>query len=288
MSNLLLLSRTKALKRLIKMRPLVEDGSIRFALMSRGYTSTLDDLQKLLASPDIALYLDRYWTEVTRGVDTPIDFLDPNISPHAIRMTAYVAFAAMNGACQLAAAQKAHLLALKKNDQDVLRILLEQPVVDNSHVLLHKLAALKVPNMTGDIDSLVALRKSEGAFAQWRTHLGNALTYVGDLTDEQSVDEAADVVYAHLLDGLSQIQKAFKKSPALQALKGGAQGMFLTGISTAATAMTSGDPVKSFIVGSATKAGDVGYQYVKALVARRKDRLIPDVMMLFDPEGSQS
>jgi hypothetical protein len=92
-------------------------------------------------------------------------------------------------------------------------------------------------------------------------------------------------VHAQLSDGLVEVQKAVKKSPALQALKGGVQGLYLTGISTAATAITSGDPVKTFIVGSATKAGDVGYQYLKAILARRKDRLIPDVLMMFDPRG---
>lgn len=284
----LLAYRTEALKLMVKMRPLVEDRSIKFARMSSVFGSTLEDLQKLLAFPDIAIYLNRYWTELNRDSKTPIHLLDSDIGRARLPFVAFSAFADLSGACQLATAQKAHLLALTAKDQDVLRILLERPVVDNSHVLLHKLAALKVPSMTGDFDSLIALRKSDVAFAQWRKHLGDALGYVGELTDKESVADAADVVYGQLSDGLSQIQKAVKRSPALQALKGGVQGMYLTGISTAATAMVSGDPAKSFAVGSATKIGDVGYQYVKALLARRKDRLIPDVLMLFDQESQAS
>jgi hypothetical protein len=190
----------------------------------------------------------------------------------------------ISAACRLAAKHQAHMLAHSSLDQTIIRALLQRPITDNRQIALQKLAALNVPSMSGDINSLIALRQSDADFADWRSHLGEALTYVGELgEDEESLDEAREVVSAQLSDGLIRVEKATKKSPALQALKGGLTGFALTGISMAATAAMSGDPLKAAVVGGTTKLADAGITYVKALQARRKGRLILDVSMLFDP-----
>jgi hypothetical protein len=121
---------------------------------------------------------------------------------------------------------------------------------------------------------------------------GEALTYVGELAeDEESLSEAAAVVHAQLSDGLSQVNKAVKKSPALQAVKGGLSGFAISGISTMTTELLLGNPsvelvaLASAVGASAGMVADSGLSYLRTLQARRRGRLIMDVSMLFDPQG---
>ena len=68
--------------------------------------------------------------------------------------------------------------------------------------------------MTGDIDSLVALRKSSADFAEWRTRLGEAMSYVGDFPDdEQSLFEASRVVKVIVFAPLSYIVRSCELLP---------------------------------------------------------------------------
>jgi hypothetical protein len=263
-----------ALEQAARIRPLVEDGSIRFAsILVRALDAkeaATDDalVDYLMRVPEAVEYLR--WLPFPSGLDTRIRaFID-------------ISYFGVIAASNLAASQRAHMLARDRLEQFVVRSLFQGPVIDNRQLGLQKLASLKVPDLRGNISTLVALRRSDADFAEWRTRLGEALTYVGELGDGGSLDEAAEVVHAQLSDGLGQVNKAVKKSPALQALKGGATGLALTGVSTAATAAMSGDVGKAAVVGSATKLADAGINYVKALQARRKGRLILDVSMLFD------
>jgi hypothetical protein len=176
-------------------------------------------------------------------------------------------------------------------DGEVIRAFLQRPVTDHRQVNLQKLAALHVPTITG-IDNVVALRKSSEDFAQWRNRLGEALTYVGELgEDDESVDEAAELVYSQLSDGLSQVQKAVKMSPALRAARGGLAGFAINGLSAMTTEILLGNPSIGLVAAaSAAGAGagmvvDSGLSYLKALQERRDGRLILDISMMFDPFG---
>jgi hypothetical protein len=156
---------------------------------------------------------------------------------------------------------------------------------------LKKLAALNVPAIAGDISSLVNLRRSDEHFAEWRNRLSGALTHIGELSDKESIEEAAGIVYAELSEGLSQVNTAVRRSPALQAAKAGLAGLVISGISeTTAEVMTTNPWVDGLVAGATGAAAvtvfDVGRNYVKALLARRKGRLIMDVAMLFDPQRS--
>ena len=263
------------LRQAARIRPLVEDGSIKFASIvarARGVReATTDDalVEYFMRVPEVVEFLR--WLIFPSGLENRVRaFID-------------ISFFGIVAACDLAAARRAQLLAGSQLEQIVIRSLLEGPVVDNRQVGLQKLASLKVPKMKGDISALVALRKSDADFAEWRTLLGEALTYVGELSDEASLEEAAEIVYAQLSDGLSQVNKAVKKSPALQALKGGLSGLMVSSISAATTGVMTGNPWTALASGAAAKVADAGVTYVKALQARRKGRLILDVSMMFDP-----
>ena len=60
----------------------------------------------------------------------------------------------------------------------------------------------------------------------------------------------------------------------------------VSGISAATTGVMTGNPWTALASGAAAKVADSGVAYVKALQARRKNRLILDVSMLFDPHRS--
>ena len=268
----------RELRQAARIRPLVEDGSIKFAsILARArdvQEATTDDalVEYLMRVPEIVEFLR--WLMFPSGLE------------NRMRMFIDISFFGIVAACDLAATRRAQMLAGGQLEQIVIRSLLEGPVVDNRQLGLQKLAALKVPKMKGDISALVTLRKSGADFAEWRTRLGEALAYVGELGDEASLDEAAEIVYAQLSDGLSHVNQAVKKSPALQALKGGLSGLMVSGISAATTGIMTGNPWTALASGTAAKVADSGVAYVKALQARRKNRLILDVSMLFDPHGS--
>jgi hypothetical protein len=121
------------------------------------------------------------------------------LSEESKRLSIYVLrYGSFSAACRLAAEHRAHTLARSQLDEEVIRAILELPTTDVRQINLQKLAALHVPTITG-INNAVALRKSSADFAEWRNRLGEALTYVGELgEDEDSLDGAAEVVYAQL------------------------------------------------------------------------------------------
>jgi hypothetical protein len=274
-----------SLKQLAKMRPIIESGDIKFAStrgMGNHDPALLQGVYKHMEEPDVAANLAPLRAELD---ETFGDVWADLGQGDKLRDYIWFECGAIAAVCHLAAEHKAHILARRGLDQMIVDTLLQRPVVDNRQLVLKKLAALKVPTMVGDINSLIDLRRSDADFAEWRTRLGEALNYVGELgEDEGSLDEAAEVVHAQLSDGLSQVEKVVKKSPALQAVKGGVTGLALTGISAATTGLMTGKPGTALVTGSVTKIVDAGLTYLKALRARRKGRLILDVAMLFDPK----
>jgi hypothetical protein len=273
-----------SLRHLRKMRPFIEDGSIKFSnpMIPDTDSAVLAELYRAIEQPHIAAIFDEMLTDLS------VEFEDwPGFGQGSVlRDFVWLQYGGVATACHLAKEHQANILARGKLQEMIIDALLQRPTADGRHVVLKKLAAMKVPTMTSDLDTLVALRKSDADFAEWRTRLGDAMAYVEELHEgAASLDEAAEVVFAQLSDGLSHVQKAVKKSPALQAVKGGVTGLALTGVSTVATAMTSGDPAKAAFVGGATKLADAGLTYVKALRARRKGHLILDVAILFNPSS---
>jgi hypothetical protein len=204
-------SRADELKLWVRMRPIVEDGSVKLAPLSRPNQTVVDDVEKLMASPAIQVYLERMWEEIQPAMPYVDDATRSVVTSASTaigveRLVGFAAFRAISGASRLAASQKAHTLALDVLDQVVLRILVQRPVIGRRHMDLQKLAAFEVPSMTGNVSSLVELRQSSADFAEWRRRLGEAMSYVGDLGEnEASVEDAAEVVYAQLSDGQCQL-----------------------------------------------------------------------------------
>jgi hypothetical protein len=270
------------LKQIARMRPLVENGSIRFAVTNwQGRTWRDPELEKrFLEVPEIR--------SAARELQARYRISSYGSEDDVLSGIAWSASGGIKYACRLAEMRFGQTLARTSLDQAMIRLFIQRRMIDKRQIALQKLATLKVPTMTGDIGTLVKLRQSDADFAEWRTRLGEALTYVGELGEgEESLAEASGVVYRELADGLSQVNKAVKKSPALQAVKAGLTGLAISGITGTTAEVITNDPLVALAVGAAGgSAGmflEAGRSYVKALQARRKGRLIMDVSMLFDP-----
>jgi hypothetical protein len=288
-----------SLKQMKAMRPFIEDGSIKTApIKSIGRHPSLQAEYKrvMMQAGEVLVQIEEERAKLDSiGLDIWDELSRKNwreLSEENKRFNIYVSrFGHISAACRLAVGHRAHTLARNRLDEGVIRAMLQRPITDKRQVSLQKLAALHVPTITG-IDNVVALRKSSEDFAEWRTRLGEALTYVGELgEDEESVDVAAEVVYAQLSDGLSQVNKAVKKSPALRGVQGGLTGFAVSGISAMTTEhLLSEQSIGVVAAASVVGAGagmviDSGVSYLKALQERRKGKLILDVSMLFNPDG---
>ncbi len=217
-------------------------------------------------------------------------FTDSDSRDRALAIHLEFLCSGVSAICQLAATRRAHVLADSKLEEEVIRSFLQRPTVDDRHLDLKKLATLNVPAIAGDVSSLVNLRRSNDDFAEWRNHLSGALTHIGELSDEESIEEAAGIVYAELSEGLSQVNTAVRQSPALQAAKAGLTQLVISGISGTTAEVMTNNPWVGLAAGATGAAAgtvlDAGLNLAKALQARRKGRLILDVAMLFDPQRS--
>jgi hypothetical protein len=258
------------LRHAIKIRSLVENGSIHFApVYDRLWLFPGGPLKQLTQMPEIKrLALEKY----------------PEVDTVSDEWASWLQFACggIVATCELASTHRAHVLAHSEFTQEILRALLQRPITDNRQILLKTLAALEVPALTGDISKLVALRESESSFAEWRSKLGDALKYVGELGDEASINEASDVVHAQLMDGLAPIAKAAKKSPILAAMKGTFTGLIVTGMTAGTSAAMTGKLWQPLASGAVGKVADGVVAYMKALKEQRQQRLILDVAMYFE------
>jgi hypothetical protein len=268
-----------SLKQIKAMRPFVDDGSIKTASIDSigRHPSHLAEYQRvMMQAGEILMQVEE---ERTKLDSIGLDFWDEEsrkewseLGEESKRFIIYVSrYRQISAACRLAARHCAHTLARNRLDEEVIRAMLQPSTTDIRQVNLQKLAALHVPTITG-IDNVVALPKSSADFAEWRNRLGEALTYVGELgEDDGSVDEAAEVLHAQLSDGLSQVNKAVKKSPALQSVKGGLTGLAVSGISAMTTELLLGDQSVGLVAAaSAAGAGagmvvDAGVSYLNAL-----------------------
>ena len=190
-------------------------------------------------------------------------------------------------ACSLAAGNLAHPLARSELDERVMYSLLHSTAEARRLSRLSKLARLRVPRMGGgDLGTLVTLRRSNESFALFRTHLGSALDQVAPINedDEDAVIEASRIVSSELSDGLVAVQAEIRRSPAMQAIRGGLVGMGVTGVSAATTGALTGSPWIAAASGAAAKFTDASISYIKAKRAQRKGRLLLEVALMFHDE----
>ena len=269
----------ESLTRFLRIRPLVLDGSIKFR-------PTLSMGRHPMATGGYEILLQRPETRALAEGLVPPGHGD--VSDHDLMITLMACFGGINAACILATEGLGHTLALSQSEETIRDALLGQPLSDNRHAALEKLASFAVPDMRDDIRTLVKVRQSDEQFADWRQHLSGALSNVGELSDDKGSLADAEVVFEELSSSLAGIRRTTDKSAALQALQGGLSGLTIAGITAGTSGLMTGSPWVALVSGAAGRVADAARTYVQTIQKQRHDRLILDLAMSFKPVKTQS
>jgi hypothetical protein len=169
------------------------------------------------------------------------------------------------------------------------RLLTGQTMADRRISQLTTLARVSLPDFGNSLSSLVTLRKSSDALADWRLHLKRGLAAVAEVPDtERGAHEASTILASELNGSLANVKKAAEASPAMQALRSGTKALGLSGLGAAAglaAAATMGLPPAGVLVGAAsagakdfTKAVE---EYVTAARKRNEAKAVWGLVMSF-------
>jgi hypothetical protein len=167
------------------------------------------------------------------------------------------------------------------------RLLLEQileginPRVDQREDVLFQLAKLSVPSFSPDISALVAIRRQDGIFGEFRHDLAEALQRItiSETSDPSEMAAARAVLTAELAPNMERLQKVADRSPALASLKTGVTGFGISAISAGVGYLAGGSLVTALASAGATKAIDAAMKYKESLQQRRRDRAVRDLVV---------
>lgn len=160
--------------------------------------------------------------------------------------------------------------------------------VDRRVTQLSKLAQLDLPALNLPISTLVAVRRDDGVFAEWRKQLGDALAEVELLPASDVWQRDAKAIIAdELAPYTDRLTREVKRSSALSAVATGTRTFAVAGIGSAvgAASMFNGDPK----VGLGAVAGSAGAtliaglsDWVKGRREARPNRAVLQLATVFD------
>lgn len=242
-----------AMRWLATAKPLVMDGSILFTSKVRG------------VHPSRSVSVGRRLSE------------DPVIR----EATADVNVSLISGNLLLATEGTGTPLALSHGQEVAYGHLLNGHAVDDRVSRLSTLARIGVPDYRASAALLVNLRQNEAVFADWRGQLLSALSAVSEMPDgDVSAGEAAAVVTSALEDATDALTRS--APPALASLAGGTKGFVLTGLgAVAGAALSDGNPTGALVGAGITGGGDLVWEYLRAVLERRRARTVRDVILSF-------
>lgn len=261
------------LTNLVRLRPLIDDRLITFT-----------SLRSQSRHPSRTGWDDRFTTD-PRYAEIAKSMLPPG-EDDLENLDATLRFAVGKARASYGLAQMnlAHVLTRTVQDEHLAELLLGTRGIDRRLASLNVLAALPVPSMNGDVRDLVQVRRSDGAFAEWRQRLGSALDHVGQFRDDADATEAAAIVSQELEEGLAALTTAVRRSPALTALRRGSSGFAITSVS-ALTGFVTGSAMSAVAAGAvANTTAAAVLAYLNARRERSSQMLIHDLALSFrDP-----
>jgi hypothetical protein len=280
--------RRAVLEWLLQVKPLYDDGAIHFKPVTSSKRHPSRSLAyrdpELIArvvalrDPFVADFVSRYAGHY-RGDPKEVEF---EIVSLLLRdATSHFDFHRLYGS-------RAHKLVRTAAEQVILKRVLGDvsPYVDTRELTLSSLMHLAVPAFKPDVRSLVAVRRSGEAFAEWRLSLGNAVNRL-DLASIQDTSRLAEIIEnlrGELAPLAERVEKASRRSPALAALRTGTKGFALSAIAAGAGLSIGGSPVSALVGAGATKTVEGAIEYFKAREARRKDKAVLDLVLSFSSE----
>lgn len=262
---------------LSKIRPLVEEGAIVFSRRqpNDGWSALIDGLDattenrfRLLDSMTRADWEREGWFWPPASAE---EFMGFNRAVSAV----------MGTSLELATRGAGQALALDRVEQISFRhVLSGKRVTDERVTTLQRLAQFKVPTFNQNLDLLLSLRRSDD-WERWRTTLSEGVALVSDIRDiEGGARQATAILTDHLKTSLFNLNNATARSPALTAARSGAKGFTLSGLTAVAGFASTGDPA-GLLLGAVPVVGDLAWDYINALLRRRKSYALLDTVIAF-------
>ncbi len=160
------------------------------------------------------------------------------------------------------------------------RVLNGRKIGDGRLTALERIGEFEVPDFSFKLEDLIALRNSDD-WEEWREALRAGIDMVTNIpADPAGAKEATAILTDHLGHRLLKIDKTSKTSRALSAMKSGSKGFAITGIGAVSATVATGDLSALVAAGPAAIADPVA-EYISALVKRRKNRAVLDVLLEF-------
>jgi hypothetical protein len=155
--------------------------------------------------------------------------------------------------------------------------------IDKRGYDMAKLVGLRVPLYSLNIHDLANLRKSESAFAEWRSAISKALRDIDGLPDgtQQWQEQARDIVTGELRPLQRKIERATQTSPVLTKAKAGLNVIAFSAIGAAAGVLAGGDFNSGFVGAATTGAAQVASEYWRAVKERKQFAAVKDMITAF-------
>lgn len=262
------------LLKLIAIRELVESETLQFGPLSQGagFYETSDSWGSLVDDEELEAVLRQHTSYIDFGD------LDPTAN---LRVQAGGVLSAMD----LCGSIGGQIVAVTDIEEMVRDRLLKHTILDRRLMNVDKLASVKIPNITGNVQTLTRLRRSEGSFAEWRNHLSNAAEAVQGLSRQGGdLAHASSVLYENLMDGLAPIERSLKKSSAMRTASYGVRGFAVSGVSAATTGLVTGNPWAALASGAMGKVADSVFHYFETRSSERQEKLLLDLALSFKPD----
>jgi hypothetical protein len=271
---------SRAVHSLALVRPLVKDGSMRFALLARArhpsYTGDAPgglDLMVNQLQQDVTLSADVERISLRYGVDEAevyqILALDVFPSIKLLRHWPKQFTPLMHGNAEL----------------QTMRTLVDTSVhklSDGRMETLSKLANLTIPQLKGAVNQLVKMRQSEDVFAEWRAALHDAMRDVQEISENDG--EWQSHARAILRDGLEPVRArasaGIRKSKFLSQATTGVRTLTFSGLGAAVGAAAAhGSAVGGFAGAAVAKSADIVWGAISALRERHQNKAVLDLIV---------
>jgi hypothetical protein len=256
-------------------RPLVEDGSIFFTdgkhqAIGRHPSRLFTHLDAMDRVPE------DLWDPLEFGTPEPLSRRD---------------FAGQLGAAVIAVERNmGNPVALTRNEELAFESAFGGGSIDARPVGLRKLAAISLPDFSGDTRALVALRANSDAFAEFRSKLASAMGSISEVPETADAAREAEAIFGDELSASMQNIKRESETSAVRALIApmGVKRLTFAGIGflagAAAAAISGAAPLAPAFgaAGSVATSGiDIGQEAIKAAKARRDAKAVWDIVLAF-------
>ncbi|MEI2270242.1 hypothetical protein OHB93_13055 [Microbacterium sp. No. 7] len=262
---------------LARIRGLLEGGTIVYSRRLPGdeWISLIDGL-----NPDLQarfrVFDDMSWSDWNDA-----GWSWPQVSPEEMLGINRAVGSVMGTSLELVSRGAGQALSLEPVESIAFdRVLNGRKIGDGRLTALERIGEFEVPDFSLKVEDLMALRNSDD-WEDWREALRAGIDMVTNIpADPAGAKEATAILTDHLGRRLFKIDKTSKTSRALSAMRSGSKGFAITGIGAVSATVATGDPTALVAAGPAAIADPVA-EYISALVKRRKNRAVLDVLLEF-------